>query len=144
MSDQLPRRFRSVLDARLPFFLASSRGALYDQSPDFPDSNEGQPELEVTLLMVEARWRCRQVFGVSSSHPLAGAGVIPVASQVAGEMPTLISLVASGAGVSLLPESAAKNSRAAVAGCRVLDRIPISEIALVWRKKGSTTSNRTV
>jgi DNA-binding transcriptional LysR family regulator len=52
-------------------------------------------------------------------------------------MPTLISLVASGAGISLLPESAVKNSRAAVAGCRVLDKIPISEIALVWRKKAA-------
>jgi DNA-binding transcriptional LysR family regulator len=63
------------------------------------------------------------------------SGVIPVVSQVAGEMPTLISLIASGAGISLLPESAVKNSKAAVAGCRVLDKIPISEIALVWRKK---------
>jgi len=49
---------------------------------------------------------------------LSQAGVIPAVSQVAGEMPTLISLVASGAGVSLLPESAVKNSRAAVAACR--------------------------
>jgi DNA-binding transcriptional LysR family regulator len=63
------------------------------------------------------------------------AGVIPSVSQVAGEMPTLISLVASGAGVSLLPASAVKNSRAAVIGCKVRDKIPISEIALVWRKK---------
>jgi DNA-binding transcriptional LysR family regulator len=61
--------------------------------------------------------------------------VIPVVSQVAGEMPTLISLVASGAGISLLPESAVKNSKAAVTSCKVLDKIPLSEIALVWRKK---------
>jgi DNA-binding transcriptional LysR family regulator len=67
------------------------------------------------------------------------AGVIPVISQVAGEMPTLISLIASGAGISLLPESAVKNSRAAIAGCRVIDKIPISEIALVWRKKATPT-----
>jgi DNA-binding transcriptional LysR family regulator len=33
---------------------------------------------------------------------LTKAGVIPVVSQVAGEMPTLISLIASGAGISLL------------------------------------------
>jgi DNA-binding transcriptional LysR family regulator len=65
---------------------------------------------------------------------LTKAGVIPSVSQVAGEMPTLISLIASGAGISLLPESAVKNCRAAVTGCRVLDKIPISEIALVWRK----------
>ena len=66
---------------------------------------------------------------------LSRAGVIPKVSQVAGEMPTLISLVASGAGISLLPISAVKNSRAAITGCKVLDKIPISEIALVWRKK---------
>jgi DNA-binding transcriptional LysR family regulator len=46
------------------------------------------------------------------------AGVIPAVSQVAGEMPTLISLVASGAGISLLPASTIKNSRAAVTGSR--------------------------
>jgi DNA-binding transcriptional LysR family regulator len=64
------------------------------------------------------------------------AGAIPTVSQVAGEMPTLISLVAAGAGISLLPESAVKNSKAAVRGCKIRDEIPISEIALVWRKKG--------
>lgn len=66
---------------------------------------------------------------------LSRAGVIPAVAQVAGEMPTLISLVASGAGISLLPESAVKNSKAAVAGCKIRDKIPVSEIALVWRKK---------
>jgi DNA-binding transcriptional LysR family regulator len=68
---------------------------------------------------------------------LSRAGVIPAISQVAGEMPTLISLVASGAGISLLPESAVKNSKAAVTGCKIRDKIPISEIALVWRKKAA-------
>jgi DNA-binding transcriptional LysR family regulator len=65
------------------------------------------------------------------------AGVIPAVSQVAGEMPTLISLVASGAGISLLPESAVKNSKAAVVGCKIRDKIPVSEIALAWRKKAA-------
>jgi DNA-binding transcriptional LysR family regulator len=65
------------------------------------------------------------------------AGVIPKVAQVAGEMPTLISLVASGAGISLLPASAAKNSTAPVTACQVLDKISISQIALVWRKKGA-------
>jgi DNA-binding transcriptional LysR family regulator len=69
---------------------------------------------------------------------LSGAGVIPAVAQVAGEMPTLISLVASGAGISLLPASAVENSRAAVTGCKVRDKIPISEIALAWRKKPAT------
>jgi len=63
------------------------------------------------------------------------ARVIPEVFQVAGEMPTLICLIASGAGISLLPLSAVKVSRAAVVGCKILDKIPISEIALVWSKK---------
>jgi len=63
------------------------------------------------------------------------AGVIPTVSQVAREMPTLISLVASGAGISLLPESAVKSSKVAVTGCKIRDKIPGSEIAMVWRKK---------
>ena len=39
------------------------------------------------------------------------AGVIPGIIQVAGEMPTLIALIASGAGISLLPVSAVKISK---------------------------------
>ena len=43
--------------------------------------------------------------------------------------------MASGAGISLLPLSAAKNNRAAVASCKIVDNIPVSEIALAWHKK---------
>ena len=63
------------------------------------------------------------------------ARVIPEVFQVAGEMPTLICLIASGAGISLLPLSAVKVSRAAVVGCKILDKIPISEIGLACSKK---------
>ena len=66
------------------------------------------------------------------------AGVIPAVAQVAGEMPTLISLVATGAGISLLPESTVKNSKVAVTSCKVRDKIPGSEIAMVWRKKAGS------
>jgi DNA-binding transcriptional LysR family regulator len=66
---------------------------------------------------------------------LKRATVIPAICQVAGEMPTLISLIASGAGISLLPVSAVKISTAAVVACKILDKIPISEIALAWHKK---------
>jgi DNA-binding transcriptional LysR family regulator len=50
-------------------------------------------------------------------------------------MPTLICLIASGAGISLLPLSAVKVSRAAVVECKILDKIPISEIALACSKR---------
>jgi DNA-binding transcriptional LysR family regulator len=58
-----------------------------------------------------------------------------VERQVAGEMPTLISLIASGTGISLLPVSAVKVSTATVVGRKILDKVPISEIALASRKK---------
>ena len=58
-----------------------------------------------------------------------------VERQVAGEMPTLISLIASGTGISLLPVSAVNVSTATVVGRKILDKVPISEIALASRKK---------
>ena len=67
MCGQLPRRFFSALDTILPFFLAGPRPALYHQSPEFPNPNESQPDLNVPPLAVEARWRCRQIFGVEAA-----------------------------------------------------------------------------
>ena len=66
------------------------------------------------------------------------ADVTPGIIQVAGEMPTLIALIASGAGISLLPVSAVKISRAAVVACKIRDEIPTSEIGLVWYRKSSS------
>jgi DNA-binding transcriptional LysR family regulator len=66
------------------------------------------------------------------------ARVVPEVFQVAGEMPTLICLIASGAGISLLPVSAVKITRAAVVGCEILDKIPISEVAMACLKTPST------
>src|SRR5882757_4607234 len=45
---------------------------------------------------------------------LRDAGIVPNICQTAGQMPTLISLVDSGIGISILPVSAVKNSVAAV------------------------------
>jgi DNA-binding transcriptional LysR family regulator len=50
-------------------------------------------------------------------------------------MARLISLIASGTGISLLPMSAVKIGTAAVVGCKILEKLPNSEIALAWRKK---------
>jgi DNA-binding transcriptional LysR family regulator len=63
------------------------------------------------------------------------ARVVPEVFQVAGEMPTLTCLIASGAGISLLPLSAVMVSRVAVVGCKVLDKILSSEIGMAWCKK---------
>jgi len=41
----------------------------------------------------------------------------------------------SGIGISLLPVSAVKISTATVVGCKILDKIPIAEIALASLKK---------
>jgi DNA-binding transcriptional LysR family regulator len=62
------------------------------------------------------------------------AGIVPNICQTAGQMPTLISLVDSGMGISILPASAVKNSVAAVVACEIADAIPMSEIAIAANK----------
>ena len=65
------------------------------------------------------------IFGI-----LRDARIVPNVSQTAGELPTLIALVDSGMGITILPASAVKHSVASVVACEILDRIPMSEIAI--------------
>jgi DNA-binding transcriptional LysR family regulator len=65
---------------------------------------------------------------------LRDAGVIPNVCQTAGQMPTLISLVDSGMGISILPASAVKHSGASVAACEIAGKIAMSEIAIAVNK----------
>ena len=69
------------------------------------------------------------IFGI-----LRDAGIVPHVSQTAGEIPTLISLVDLQMGISILPASAVKRSAASVTACKILDRIPMSEIGMAVRK----------
>ena len=50
----------------------------------------------------------------------------------------------AGAGISLLPASGAENSRAAVIGCRVRDKMPICEIALALGQEAGNKTRGTV
>lgn len=65
---------------------------------------------------------------------LRDAAIVPNVCQSAGEMPTLISLVAAGMGISILPASAVNHNVAAVASCEIVDAIPMSEIGLAVSK----------
>jgi DNA-binding transcriptional LysR family regulator len=65
---------------------------------------------------------------------LRDAGIVPNVWQTAGEMPTLISLVDSGMGISILPASAVKHSVASVVACEIADAIPMSEIGIAVNK----------
>jgi DNA-binding transcriptional LysR family regulator len=65
---------------------------------------------------------------------LGDAGVIPNVCQTADQMQTLISLVDSGMGISILPASAVKQSSASVASCQIAGRMPMSEIAIAVKK----------
>lgn len=65
---------------------------------------------------------------------LSRAGVVPNIVQTASEMSTLISLVDSGMGVALIPESATRQRIAKIAVCPVADRIPPSEIGMIVGK----------
>jgi DNA-binding transcriptional LysR family regulator len=65
---------------------------------------------------------------------LRDAGIVPKVCQIAGEMPTLIALVDSGAGIAILPASAVRKSTTPVVVCEIADNIPMSEIGLAVRK----------
>ena len=69
------------------------------------------------------------IFGI-----LRDARIVPNVSQTAVEIPLLISLVASGMGITILPASAVKHSAASVVACNILDRIPKSEIGIAVSK----------
>jgi DNA-binding transcriptional LysR family regulator len=65
---------------------------------------------------------------------LNDAGVVPLVSQTAAEMATLISLVDARMGVALLPASAVRHSVASVVSCEIVGELPMSEIAIVCDK----------
>jgi DNA-binding transcriptional LysR family regulator len=66
---------------------------------------------------------------------LRDARIVPNVSQTAGEIPTLISLVDSRMGITILPASAVKHSVASVIACEILDPIPMSEIGIAVSKR---------
>jgi DNA-binding transcriptional LysR family regulator len=68
---------------------------------------------------------------------LSNAGVVPKVVQTAGEMPTLISLVDAGVGVSIVPASVAKRVVSKVAVCSITDRLPESEIGLALARQNT-------
>ena len=59
---------------------------------------------------------------------LRDARIVPNVSQTAAEIPTLISLVDSSMGITILPASAVTHSVASVVACEILDRMPMCEI----------------
>jgi DNA-binding transcriptional LysR family regulator len=60
------------------------------------------------------------------------AGFSPDVDHQAGHMMTYISLVAIGAGVSLVPASMAKAGMAGVTFVRLKGNVPYSEVSLAW------------
>jgi DNA-binding transcriptional LysR family regulator len=69
---------------------------------------------------------------------LRDAGIVPNVTQTAVEIPMLISLVASGMGITILPASTVKHSVASVVACEILDRIPMVEIGIAVSKRFRT------
>ncbi len=65
---------------------------------------------------------------------LHDARIAPNVTQTAVEIPMLISLVASGMGITIAPLSVVKHSAASVVACNILDRIPMSEIGIAVSK----------
>jgi DNA-binding transcriptional LysR family regulator len=69
---------------------------------------------------------------------LRDAKIAPNVSQTAVEIPTLISLVASGMGITIMPASVVKHYVASVVACEILDRIPTAEIGIAVSKRSRT------
>src|SRR5580704_14447078 len=69
---------------------------------------------------------------------LRDAWIVPNVTQTAGEIPTLVSLVASRMGITILPVSAVKHSVSSVVACEILDRIPMCEIGIAVSKRFRT------
>ncbi len=69
---------------------------------------------------------------------LRDTGIVPNVSQTAGEIPTLISLVASGMGITIMPASVVRHYVASVVACEILDRIPSVEIGIAVSKRFRT------
>jgi DNA-binding transcriptional LysR family regulator len=69
---------------------------------------------------------------------LRDGGIVPHVRQTAGQMPTLISLVAAGMGISILPRSTVTHSVASVVACEIADAISMSEIGLAVNKGNRT------
>jgi len=66
------------------------------------------------------------------------ARIAPNVSQTAVEIPMLISLVASGIGITIMPASVVKHYVASVVACEILDRIPTAEIGIAVSKRSRT------
>ena len=66
---------------------------------------------------------------------LRDARIVPNVSQTAAEIATLISLVDAHMGIAILPASAVEHSVAPVIACDIVDRIPMSEIAIAVSKQ---------
>jgi DNA-binding transcriptional LysR family regulator len=65
---------------------------------------------------------------------LRDATIVPNVSQTGAELATLVSLVGAHMGIAILPASAVSHSVASVIACDIVDRIPMSEIAIVVSK----------
>ncbi|MGA7638249.1 MAG: LysR family transcriptional regulator [Candidatus Acidiferrales bacterium] len=69
---------------------------------------------------------------------LRDARIVPNVTQTAVEIPTLISLVASGMGITIMPASVVKHYVASVVPCDIVDQIPMSEIGIAVNKRSRT------
>jgi DNA-binding transcriptional LysR family regulator len=69
---------------------------------------------------------------------LRDAGITPKVTQTAAEIPMLVSLVASGMGITIMPASVVKHYVASVVAREILDRIPTVDIGIAVSKRFRT------
>jgi DNA-binding transcriptional LysR family regulator len=76
-------------------------------------------------------------------HILRQASVSPEIAQVAGEMHTLVALVAASMGVAILPSSALARGIGGVVACEIRESVPCSTIGLATSKKNVEPTTNT-
>jgi DNA-binding transcriptional LysR family regulator len=70
------------------------------------------------------------------------AGVTPVIGQLAIQMQTIVSLVSSGMGLALVPQSVSNLMRPGVEYRALADRTPLVETGLAWRRDNASPALR--
>lgn len=98
---------------------------------------EGASDIELGELASEAWIAFDQTAGPGLHQLLVAAcedaGFTPRVAQVAGEIPTMVNLVASGMGIALLPESVASLSREGVVFRPLAGQAPLIQLGVLWR-----------
>ena len=109
-----------------------------------PAGRRWPPRIDLARLAAEPFILFPRPAGASLHDLIVGAceraGFTPRVEQEAVQMPTIVSLVAAGMGVALVPDSLRHMRRTGVVYRPLSDRIPPVEMGLAWREGDPTAA----